>query len=314
MPARADIASRLWVLLLIGFPFFFWGGPGYHSARSFQTAWDLGHILFFSITTLWLHAISRAKVAAWPPTLVFCALFTVGLFFGSLVEILQMFVDGRTPDFFDVLRNQAGCLLASAFFIRPPFFSGLRRRLFQLGVIVLLGAAVWPMVRSLIDEQFAARQFPVLADFETPFERWRWMNLQQLRQENANVRHGAGAMRVQLSTAKYSGVSLFYFPGDWRGFHTLHWSVYNPQPAALMLNCRIHDVHHKEHGSEFADRFNQQFIVQQGWNDLAVSLERVQNAPRGRAMDMEHIEGFGLFVVQQPSPMEICLDHVYLDK
>lgn len=314
MLKRTNILPHLWVVLLIGFPFFFWGGPGYYSSRFFQNGWDLGHILFFAIASLWLHALFRAKVAAWSPIRTFCALFVVVLFVGSLVEFLQMFVDGRTPDFFDVLRNQAGCLLACAFFIHPSLFSGLRRQLFQLGVIVLLGAAVWPTVRSLIDERLAAQQFPILADFETPFERYRWVNIQQLRQESAIVRHGAKAIRVQLSTAKYSGVSLFYFPGDWRGFHTLHWSVYNPQPAALVLNCRIHDVHHKEHGLEYADRFNQQFIVQQGWNDLAVSLERVKNAPKGRAMDMQHIEGFGLFVVQQPSPMEIYLDHVYLDK
>lgn len=314
MLERTNILPHLWVILLIGFPFFFWGGPGYYSSRSFQTGWDLGHILFFAVTSLWLHALLRRKVAAWSPMRTFCALFGWVFFVGLLVEILQMFSGGRTPDFSDVLRNQAGCLLAFAFFIRPALFSGLWRRLFQLGVIVLLGAAVWPTVRSLIDERIAARQFPLLADFETPFERYRWVNIQQLRQESAIVRHGSGAMGARLSTAKYSGISLFYFPGDWRGFHTLHWSVYNSQPAPLVLNCRIHDVHHKEHGSEFADRFNQQFIVQQGWNDLEVSLERVKNAPKGRAMDMQHIEGFGLFVVQQPSPVEICLDHVYLDK
>jgi len=31
-------------------------------------------------------------------------------------------------------------------------------------------------------------------------------------------------------------------------------------------------------------------------------------------MDMGHIEGFGLFVVQQDSPMEVYLDHVYLGR
>ena len=311
---RAKILPHLWVVLLIGFPFFFLGGPGYYSSRSFQTAWDLGHILFFAIMSLWLQALLQNKVAAWPSIRTFCALFLFVLFAGSLVEILQMFVDDRAPDFFDVLRNQLGCLLALAFFIRPPLLSGLRRRFLQLGVIVLMSAAIWPFARAVIDERQAANQFPRLSDFETPFERYRWVNIQQMREESAIVRHGGKAMRVQLSTAKYSGVTLFYFPGDWRGYQTLHWSVYNPQPAGFVLNCRVHDVHHKEHGSEFSDRFNQQFVVQQGWNDLAVSLERVKNAPKGRVMDMQHIEGFGLFVVQQASPMEIYLDHVYLEK
>jgi hypothetical protein len=117
-----------------------------------------------------------------------------------------------------------------------------------------------------------------------------------------------------LSTAKFSGVSLFHFPGDWRGYQTLHCSVYNPLAASLVLIARIHDALHKEQGSEFSDRFNQQFTLQQGWNDLVISLEKVKNAPKGRAMEMQHIEGFGLFVVQQADPLEIYLDHVYLGK
>jgi len=40
--------------LLIGLPFFFYGGPGYHSARSFQAAWNLGHILYFALVTGWI--------------------------------------------------------------------------------------------------------------------------------------------------------------------------------------------------------------------------------------------------------------------
>jgi hypothetical protein len=33
------------------FGLFFIGGPGYHSARSYQHFWDLGHIFFFAILT-----------------------------------------------------------------------------------------------------------------------------------------------------------------------------------------------------------------------------------------------------------------------
>jgi hypothetical protein len=90
--------------------------------------------------------------------------------------------------------------------------------------------------------------------------------------------------------------------------------VYNPQAAPLELNCRIHDALHKEHGNGFHDRFNQQFDLQPGWNDLAVFLEKVEQSPRGRRMDMEHVEGFGLFVMQQQAPLEIVLDHVTLSK
>jgi hypothetical protein len=236
-------------------------------------------------------------------------------FSGLLVEILQIFTSGRSPDLFDVLRNLLGCLIAFAFFIRPPMLSRpWQQQVFRGMVLILLAITLWPLTRSLIDEYRAARQFPVLADFETPFELDRWVNRAQLREEKQLVRHGQTAMRVQLSTAKYSGVSLFNFPNDWRGYNTLHYSVYNPQPSGLILNCRIHDIHHAAHGQAFTDRFNQQFTLQQGWNDLMVSLDKVKSAPKGRTMDMEYIEGFGLFVVQQAQPMELYLDYVYLGK
>jgi len=303
------------VLLLIGAPFFFLGGPGYHASRSYQSAWDLGHILYFLILSCWLGGLLRRKNAERSLRSIFLLTLLIVFFVGFSVEVLQMSRSGRSPDLADVLRNQLGCLAAFAFFTRPPPFTrqwqqGLLRGM----VLILLAIAIWPVSRSLIDEHLARKQFPVLADFETPFERYRWVNVQQMRGERERVRHGEQAMRVQLSTAKYSGVSLFYFPGDWRGYQTLHCSVYNPQAASLVLNTRIHDALHKEQGSEFSDRFNQQFLLQQGWNDLVISLEKVKNAPKGRAMEMQHIEGFGLFVVQQADPLEIYLDHVYLGK
>lgn len=314
---RAHIQSRwlLAVLLLIGAPFFFWGGPGYYSSRSFQAAWDLGHILYFLVFTCWLHRWLRVWKDETATLVEFLLVFFLALFTGFAVEFLQMLGGNRSPDMEDVLRNQLGCLIAYAFIIRPLAWTSLRlRRLMQVVVSLALLAAAWPLTRAVIDEYRAEQQFPVLADFETSFERYRWNNSNQLREESSIVRHGHKAVRVQLSTNKFSGIALFYFPPDWRGFHELRFSVYNPKNTQLFLNGRIHDGHHKKHENEFSDRYNQQFVLEPGWNDLAISLDKVKAAPKGRTMDMEHIEGFGLFVIQQSHPQVIYLDHVYLSK
>jgi len=303
------------LLLLIGLPFFFYGGPSYHSARSFQAAWNLGHILYFSLSTALLLTLIEKKVTTWPPLWVFMSLFALVLGLGVGIEFLQSITGGRSPDMEDVVRNQIGCTLAFAFFPQPQrsqhkdFF-----RLLKTIAILCLLPALWPVTQALIDEQTARFQFPVLADFETPFEKSRWMNTQQLNNEKSLVRHGAGALRVQLSTAKYSGTTLFHFPENWQGFSLLHWSAYNPQPEALTLTLRINDTEHKQHGSAYDDRFNKKFILQPGWNDLVVNLKQVRHAPKGRTMDMQHIESLGLFVVQQDKPKEIILDHFYLTR
>lgn len=313
---RLPCSVRLIVgaILLACFPLFFWGGPGYYSSRSYQAAWDLGHILFFFLATLLLND-RRKEWWSGSEIASFLAVFFIVFIAGLLIEVLQMLSSNRSPDLGDILRNQLGCLAAFALTGGPRLFAHQpARHLFRGGVIALLIVAAWPLSRALIDEFLAARQFPVLADFETPFERFRWVNIDQLQLETKEVRHGRRSVRVQLSTNKYSGVALFHFPGDWRGYRTLHWSVFNPQDRPLPINCRIHDVHHKQNAMEFSDRFNQQFLLNPGWNDLVVPLEKVRTAPRGREMDMARIEGFGLFVIQQPRAQVIYLDYVYLGR
>nr|WP_240193590.1 VanZ family protein [Desulfobulbus alkaliphilus] len=301
--------------MLIGTPFFFIGGPGYYSSRSFQAAWNLGHVLFFFLFSLWLFEQLRGRKYVWSRAKSFVYVFVVVFLVGLLVEYLQLLVNGRAPDPFDLLRNQLGCLLAFALVTRPPLFSRHRWQvLFRGVVLVLLAITLWPLTKAVFDERLAVAQFPVLSDFETPFERFRWMDPRQLREEKEQVRHGRKSVRVQLSTAKYSGVSLFHFPGDWRGYQTLHFSVYNPLTENLELHCRVHDLLHRTSGAGFHDRFNQRFSLAPGWNDLVVSLEAVKNAPRERSMDMSRIHGFGLFVVQQPDPLALYLDHVYLSR
>jgi hypothetical protein len=154
----------------------------------------------------------------------------------------------------------------------------------------------------------------VLADFETPYERRRWQNQHRLQRQQDIVRHGKYAMRLQLSTANYSGTGLFYFPNDWSGFNRLHFSVYNPENEILAFHCRIHDALHGQHGREFEDRFHKRFTLHPGGNDLSGSLEEVRTAPATRLMDMTRIEGFGLFVVRQQRDHVLYLDNIYLSR
>jgi VanZ family protein len=209
-------------LLLTGLPFFFLGGPGYQSGRSFQGAWDLGHILFFALLGTLLLGLCKRRTAVVGIGRTFALVFILVFAVGLVVELLQMQSGGRTPDPADLVRNQLGCLLAFALFAPPDW---RWTRLLRLGVAVLLVLALWPLSRALIDETLAARQFPVLADFETPFETRRWVHPSQLHTQSGTVRHGERAARVQLTTARYSGVSLFHFPGDWRGYRWLRFKT-----------------------------------------------------------------------------------------
>lgn len=310
------IQPRLWMLLLVlglGFPFFFVGGPGYYAARSFKNVWDLGHILFFTLASVGLCNYFGRRIPSPEPLHVFLRVFAVVFLLGLLVEILQMFSGNRSPDIFDLLRDMVGALVGCSFFSagRKSISSPVLKVL-QAAALLLVLCSFWPLARAVIDERVAASQFPVLSDFETPFEIDRWREDQQLQRASTPVRHGKRSMRVQLSTRKYSGTRLFYFPHDWSGYQWLHFSVYNPYNIRFTLHSRIHDQQHKRHDNIFADRFHAQFALHPGWNDLQISLEAVQQSPAGREMDMHKIEGFGIFVVSQERPRVIYLDYIYL--
>ncbi len=309
---NGKMISVLGLVLCLGFPFFFWGGPGYYSVRSFKAAWDLGHILFFALATIFVILLARQRGirTGWHFVLVLVAL---GGSCGILIEVAQFATGGRSVDFWDVYRDFLGILIGLIFCRILPGSIRLRRIfLFVCGLLLFFSAG--PLAAALVDEYLAGRQFPVLADFETPFEENRFVPAGHVQRSATYARSGRHSLHVRLTTATYSGVSLFYFPHNWGGYEQLHFSVYNPSRDKLMLHCRIHDIWHKDHGMLYKDRFHQAFHLEQGWNDCRISLASVRQAPSGREMDMKAIESFALFVVRQDRSRVLYLDHIFLSR
>ena len=300
----------VFLLLLLGAPMFFLGGPGAHGSRSFVALWDLGHILFFSLTSWLLCKLFRTRFPELSVVVIYLYVFLLVLVSGIVVERLQVFFDGRSPSVHDVLRNQLGCLVILAF---SDYGKGQFKRnfliVFQLTVVMLMGGALFPLGRAVIDEQTALRQFPVLSDFETPFEVDRWSEGEFLRVDKGIARHGKHSLKVNLTTATYSGAGLVHFPGNWAEFKNLHISVFLPEDSQLELACRVHDF---EHNNKYTDRFNKIFILEKGWNDLVISLSDIQRAPVDRLLNLSEIESIKLFVVSQKKDRIIYIDYVYL--
>ncbi len=303
------------ILLLAGAPFFFVAGPGYRSARWYKELWNLGHVLYFCLIAVLLFRLGHQRYPQRTIFWLFLEIFSVILCIGVGIELLQMLVHDRHPDMDDVFRDIIGVLLAFAFLCRQCVISRIwLRRVVQGGVLLLFGLTLWPLTRSLIDEEFARKQFPLLSDFETPFEVWRWADFDRLSRDGCLARHGKYSLRVHLTTQPYSGVSLFYCPPDWHRYRWLHLSVYNPETQTLLMHFRLNDRHHSEHGRRFADRYHTLFMLHPGWNDVQVALAAVQRAPVGRPMDMKQIESFALYVDHRETPLDIHLDYVYLSR
>jgi len=299
-------------LLIIGAPLFFLGGPGPHGSRSFIALWDLGHVLFFFLTSWmlckWIRYRFEGVSGFTSHGIVFLLVFVLGV----VVEGLQMFFDGRSPDPQDILRNQLGCLIALAFFSSGE--RHLRRKVllqFQFLVIILVLVVMVPLGRAVVDECIALNQFPLLSDFETPFEIDRWKEDAVFSVSEDVARHGHHSLKVHLTTDTYSGVGLVYFPKNWRIYENLFISIYFHGEGQLELVCRVHDF---EHNNEYKDRFNKSYLLEKGWNDLVIPFVDIENAPEKRLLNMNKIKNLKLFVSHQGQEKIIYIDHVYLGK
>lgn len=303
---KIAVAALLAVLLFVG-------GPGYLSPRSFTRVWNLGHIvLFFLLTDLCLQTrfhLNRTR-SAW----VFWGALAATLALGTLVELFQSRI-GRLPAAGDVARDLLGTLLALAFRRRPAAGGILwPRRFLQIAAGLMLVAACVPLATALLDEYRAAAAFPQLGSFETTTELGRWEGSAARTPSGEVFRDGRRSLKISLTSAKYSGVALKYFPRDWRGHDALEFSVFNPGRAPLRLTCRVHDRTHSVTGQHYSDRFNRRFTIAPGWNDIAIPLEDIRRAPLTRSMDLSRIDGLGLFSVRLPAPATVYLDRVRLVK
>ena len=230
------------------------------------------------------------------------------------IEFLQMALDGRSPDVFDIMRNMVGSLFVVVFFSPTRKKTGRTiLRFFQIGLLAALVLLAVPLAVAITDEIISAEQFPVLSDFETPFECMRWSGGADRSVSHDRARNGSRSLKIVLHATRYSGVALDYFPKDWRNYRYIAFSIFSPSDVPLELVCRIHDESHYRNGGELEDRFNKTLVVRPGWNNFKISMADVMNAPRGRKMDISRVQNFGIFSVQLPKERVIYLDNVRLE-
>ena len=289
----------------------FLGGPGYRSPRSLCAAWDLGHVVAFSLWSYllvtWIPVGETSPARQWGIVLAFCLLA------GAATEGIQSLLGGdASPG--DLLRDIVGGMIALSWFAPSSKILPERlRRTARTVAATLLLVACLPLATALSDEEIARLQFPVLSDFETPFEASRWDGGARLSVDRSVARNGKASLRVDMDTSLYSGVALVYFPRNWRGFRFLNMDVLNPSAEGIDITCRIHDRRHDEGDQRYEDRYNKVFHLRSGWNHLRVDLEEVARAPAGRTLDLGTMRAVGIFAVRLPTPRTIFLDHVRLE-
>lgn len=289
-------------------PLFFVGGPGWSDGPLFKSAWNLGHILFFALLTL---AIQPWRVwTGW-------SLWGIGtlavLMLGTGIELLQHGTS-RQMDWQDILRNQVGVWTILA--VRPR--ASLTRKSgpvvwpLRLIVAALLAAEIGATARVAIQQYHVSQLLPTLYDFRQPDPSPFWDGVITPVTDHAINAHER-ALRISLSTARYSGVSLHNLPEDWRDYDRLIIDLYNPQDHPLPMVLRINDIEHDLGDNDYNDRFNTRLPLAPGPNQFELDLDRVRAAPEGRSMNMQAIRRLILFTVALPEPKTLYLRDIRLE-
>lgn len=289
---------------------FFIGGPGYHSPRSFKHFWDLGHILYFSFFPVLI--ASFKSYGKRKPTTQVSIILVATILLGILVELGQS-AFSRTPDMGDLLRNLLGAGVAVCFLLPVrKAFPAKMMGLFKSILVILIALQAYPLAVALIDEHHARRDFPVLSDFQSDLQLDRWGGDAAISIDRDIGRKGNRVMRAELTTQRYSGFTLKYFPRNWQQYQWFQFRVFNPSEETIRITCRIHDKWHTQGPQLYSDRFNRTYSISIGWHTIAIPLEDVRKAPSSREMDLSRIYAVGFFAAQLPHPRTIYIDDVRL--
>ena len=308
--------SCRWLMVLIGIILLgltFSSPLSSYAARSLQHSWQLGHVLLFAIWVVLLAPFLSKRFPRPLPRMLI--IIVVSLLLGLAIEYLQTFI-GRDFSLQDLLFDLNGSLLALCGLIgsRTLLFHKWPKRIMYALTTLLSCYAIAPLAIAVVDEINMKRNFPVLAGFDNQLEVDRWkgrIEIGKLISEKGDD----NVLRVQLTTNHYSGVALVYFHRDWRSYKQLQFELFNPGRTPLALTIRIHDDKHYPLGrGDYDDRFNRQLTMEPGWNNIAIELEDVAEAPANRTMDLANIQTFGFFSIDLPKARDIYLDELKLVK
>ena len=271
-------------LLLVPLP------TGMEPAEAWRAVGQAGHAaLFFGLARLAVRAgAGRLR------TLLGTAMIAGGM------ECLQLWT-GRSCEWedwlFGFMGAGMGCLRGGRWPVWPSW-SGL----FVLAILPM----AWVGVRWGME----IRAFPVLASGS---EAWASRGWTARGMRLAGSRDGFLRMEPDGGVGVGEGYpGLFRRPAvaDWSGGGEMVARIYWSGPDGAVLALRIDDG---PGNPSYAERFQREFSVSNGWNEIGLAPEEWRTAGGGRRLDDKSIRVWGLFLVSPSHFDYLLLDTVRLE-
>jgi hypothetical protein len=275
-------------IVIISFVLFFLGGPSHYSSLSFQLFWNVGHILFFYLTSYYLLTILKQKSSLW-------LVMLYALVLGGTIELIQGQI-GRNIDWLDLYRDLLGALLAIAVWLYRKHQKSLLHLIFLVATCLLITSDQIMLFKAIKLEINAYSNMPILAEFNDNDELMLWTgdNL-SLSTEYANS--AKYSLKVILTKGgKYSGFTYKHFNNDWTGYKVLVIHLYNANKENIELCIKVTDYIHDISKQNYFNRFNRCVEVTQGKQEIQILITDIIQAPKNREFDISDISQIGFFM------------------
>ena len=249
------------------------------------------HVPVFGLIAVCLYAGTPKRYSSLTRAIIAMALTG---FLGALSEVAQVFTS-RDASLHDLVADASGAA-GFLFVILAVSHSGpgssKRRGLYFLSGVLILGWSLFPLGKVTAGYLKRNNIVPVLVQFDSPLLH-QFVRRQNLELEILHMPPGQGRMAaVTFGSGRWPGVAFHDLWPDWRGYSTLIIKISFDEATPLELNIRVHD---RDHNNEHTDRYNNTFTLQPGVQELGISLNTIEKAPRDRLMDMSQIAEIILF-------------------
>ncbi|HEU0225966.1 MAG TPA: hypothetical protein VFR29_11060 [Steroidobacteraceae bacterium] len=236
---------------------------------------------------------------------------------GGVIELVQPSL-GRGAEWRDLANDAfgaiAGLALQLAFTIGPT----RRRVLAALAACAAAAPVTWPVAEAALAYGARHHRFPtILQDRD-------WRDRYFVRPSGVEITREAlpaewarggdmPALRIRITGGRWPGITHAEPHPDWSAYSRILLDLTNAGSRPLALTLRVHD---RRHDNRAADRFNRTFeLPARQRTVLAIALEEVALAPKGRGLDLSRIAGVILFSTGDPAEIgrEYYLTRVWLE-
>jgi hypothetical protein len=152
----------------------------------------------------------------------------------------------------------------------------------------------------------------VLFDFESEADlqrlNWECHKWCELSEENATS--GLHSLRFSLPPGPYPGINFKEVREDWSSFKLLKMDITNPSMEDMKFHVRIDD---RESGWEYANRFDIDFILKSGLNNISIATDSIRTNLHARPLDLENIKRMMVFIPYNEKRRDLYIDNIRLE-